>query len=210
MTKKIHNINRNALLGILFADKHNLSGVEVGTFKGEFSREILNHDNVINLYMVDVWRPLPREEYDDFSNHENYIDVYKEATENINDFVERAHMLRCRSNVACNLFADESLDFVYIDANHTYQGVKDDINCWYSKVKKGGIFFGHDYLKIDYEDNKDLPIYAWNPIIGQTGDDSKYIGMFGVNPAIDEFTQQYEYELNITDEFAGTWWIIKK
>jgi hypothetical protein len=34
--------------------------------------------------------------------------------------------------------------------------------------------------------------------------------MFGVNPAVDEFIKKEGYELNVTDEFLGTWWIIKK
>lgn len=168
MNKTYHTINREALLDILFANKQNISGVEVGTFKGEFSKVILKHDNIANLYMVDVWRPLSIEEYDDSSNHENHKDAYREAMENTKEYAERAHMLRCRSNVACNLFTDESMDFVYIDANHTYQGVKDDINYWYKKIKKGGIFFGHDYVKLDYNNDKDIPLYAWNPSIGQT------------------------------------------
>lgn len=45
-------------------------GVEVGTFKGEFSRQIVNNWNG-TLYMVDVWRPLG-EEYIDASNHLNF------------------------------------------------------------------------------------------------------------------------------------------
>ena len=43
-------------------------------------------------------------------------------------------------------FADESLDFVYIDAAHDYKSVKDDIGEWDKKVRKGGIVAGHDYL----------------------------------------------------------------
>ena len=44
-------------------------------------------------------------------------------------------------------FKDESLDFVYIDANHGYESTKEDIREWSKKVKKGGIVSGHDYVK---------------------------------------------------------------
>jgi hypothetical protein len=46
---------------------------------------------------------------------------------------------------AVTKFADNSLDFVYLDGNHTYDFVKQDLNAWYNKVKVGGILAGHDY-----------------------------------------------------------------
>jgi predicted O-methyltransferase YrrM len=44
-----------------------------------------------------------------------------------------------------NQFEDESLDVVFIDLTHTYESVKQDIELWLPKVKKGGILAGHDY-----------------------------------------------------------------
>jgi len=40
---------------------------------------------------------------------------------------------------------DNSLDFVYVDADHSYEGCKRDMNAWWSKLKKGGVMVGHDY-----------------------------------------------------------------
>ena len=60
-------------------------GVEVGTFKGNFSKEIMNNWDG-TLYMVDVWRPL-ESGYDDASNHGGYDGgVYTDAMENIKGF----------------------------------------------------------------------------------------------------------------------------
>ena len=42
-------------------------------------------------------------------------------------------------------FKDNSIDFVYIDGNHTYDYVTQDITEWSKKVRKGGIVSGHDY-----------------------------------------------------------------
>ena len=42
-------------------------------------------------------------------------------------------------------FEDESLDFIYIDGLHTYEGVIDDIKAWVRKVKPDGWVGGHDY-----------------------------------------------------------------
>ena len=182
-------------------------GVEVGAFKGYLSKSLLEKWEG-KLYMVDVWRQLSNEEYDDISNHKNHQDAYSDTMNNISGFEDRAFMLRMKSIYAVDLFEDESLDFVYIDANHSYEGVKEDIRIWYPKVKKGGLLLGHDYLP-DYlygEGVKDIPLYLFND---EKPEESTYAGMFGVNPAVDEFVTNNNYELHKTDEFLGTWYIIK-
>ena len=54
-------------------------------------------------------------------------------------------LLRLPSIEACKLFDDLYLDLVFIDANHSYVSVKEDILHWMPKIKKGGILCGHDY-----------------------------------------------------------------
>lgn len=49
-------------------------------------------------------------------------------------------------------FKDESIDFMFIDADHTYTQFKKDFENWYPKIKKGGIFSGHDYNGKDYDE----------------------------------------------------------
>lgn len=183
-------------------------GVEVGTFKGEFSKLILNGWNG-KLYMVDVWRALNDEEYNDSSNHKNHIDAYSETIKNVEGFEDRAFMLRMSSKEASELFDDGSLDFVNIDANHKYQFVKEDIEYWYLKVKVGGLVMGHDYINQNLykgKEDKDIPIMAWT----ETSPEPKYAGMFGVTTAVDEFIKNNNYTLSVTSEFFGTWWFIKK
>lgn len=183
-------------------------GVELGTFRGFFSKHIVSNWPG-KLYMVDVWRPLSYEEYDDASNHAANKDAYENAMNSIKGYEDRAFMIRMKGNYALDLFQDNSLDFVYIDANHTYEGVKEDVENWYPKVKSGGLVMGHDYLPNEmYSDgSKNLPIYLF--------DDSKpdgvnYAGMFGVNPAVNEFAEKKSYKVNKTDEWLGTWWFIKR
>ena len=47
-------------------------------------------------------------------------------------------------NEAAKSYEDHSLDFVYIDADHTYSAVVEDINTWRGKIKRGGYIAGHD------------------------------------------------------------------
>lgn len=185
----------------------NGKGVEVGVFKGEFSKEILNSWNG-TLYMVDVWRGLD-EGYEDASNQHNHSNAYMETMKNISGTEDRGIMIRATSKEASIMFMDETIDFIYIDANHAYDYVKEDINFWYPKLKKGGMFAGHDYLDMDWynqpnyhPNGKDCYIYTANGF---------YNGIFGVNPAVDEFCKEKHYKLNITtdDDFFQSWWIIK-
>jgi hypothetical protein len=181
-------------------------GVEVGTFKGQFSKEIMNNWSG-TLYMVDVWRPL-ESEYDDSSNHGKYDGgVYNNAMENIKGFEDRAIMVRATSEISSDMFNDESLDFVYIDANHAYDYVVQDIKLWHPKVKKGGYLCGHDYLSINWNEGPYCPENKKDKFIWSTG--GVYMGVFGVNPAVDEFCQKYGYTLNLTKEWFGSWYIKK-
>jgi len=88
-------------------------------------------------------------------------------------------------------FPDEYFDYIFIDANHTYEGVSRDLVDWYPKVKKGGVLCGHDYRGRKSRD-----------AIGR-------IYKFGVVEAVDEFVKKN----NITDFFVLTpnpsWVIIK-
>ena len=180
-------------------------GVEVGSFKGEFAKEICKVWDG-NLYMVDVWRGLG-DEYMDASNHNIHTDAYAQAMKSIEGYEDRAVMIRTDSYTASGIFPDERLDFVYIDANHAYDYVKDDILNWFPKVKKGGYLMGHDYIAMDWYNDpnfmangKDKHIY---------GNNGFYFGVFGVNPAVDEFCKEHGYTLTITNEWFGTWMIQK-
>lgn len=181
-------------------------GVEVGSFKGQFTKEIISTWGGI-IYMVDVWRSLSVGEYNDMSNHEWNRDAYYETMKSISGQEDRCFMLRMKSEFAVNLFVDESLDFIYIDANHSYEEVKKDLKLWFPKLRKGGLFSGHDYLDLDwYNDPNFLENKKDKHIWGNAG---QYHGIFGVNPAVDEFCHEFNYKPNITKEWFGTWWFIK-
>lgn len=184
-------------------------GVEIGVFKGDFSKVILENWGG-TLYMVDVWKPLG-EEYEDSSNHREHVTAYSDTMNKINGLEDRGVMIRATSKIASEIFEDESLDFIFIDANHAYDFVKEDINLWFPKLKKGGIFSGHDYINMDWysdpnfcENKKDKYIYSY-----MNSGEQIYNGVFGVNPAVDEFCEKFGYTPKVTKEWFGTWWFIK-
>ena len=184
-------------------------GVELGSFKGEYASHLTKNWNG-TLYMIDVWRPLNKEEYDDTSNHQNHIDAYSQAMGNIKGYEEKTFMLRMKGKDALDLFQDQSLDFIYIDANHTYEAVVEDLRNWYPKVRPGGLIMGHDYLPdYFYEDKEEKNQALYTFPTGQP-DKSEYAGMFGVNPAVNEFGSENNYEIKKTDEFLGTWYFFNE
>jgi hypothetical protein len=58
-------------------------------------------------------------------------------------------LLRGDSVKMSSAVIDGELDFVYLDADHTYEAVKADIAAWWPKVRVGGTLGGHDYIGIE-------------------------------------------------------------
>jgi predicted O-methyltransferase YrrM len=83
-----------------------------------------------------------------FSQHrqEQYLNDTLQNLKQIGEEGKRAVIMRMTSLRAAQLIADESLDFVYIDALHDYVSTLQDIEAWWPKLKSGGLMAGHDYL----------------------------------------------------------------
>jgi predicted O-methyltransferase YrrM len=122
-------------------------GCEVGVAFGTHSQHILENTSVKKLYSIDPYCHFPSNIYDDPMNwSQNNFDVlFCIVQKRLSFFEERSTLLRKTSYEALSCIEDGSLDFIYLDANHSYAAVKDDLKAWYKKIKKGGIFAGDDY-----------------------------------------------------------------
>ena len=113
-------------------------GAEIGVQKGINSKSILKELNVKKLYLIDAW--LNYEElYTKFLQETNFELILKRFSNN-----KKVEIIREFSKDAIKFVKDDSLDFVYIDANHAFEFVYQDIKLWYKKVKIGGVVAGHD------------------------------------------------------------------
>jgi hypothetical protein len=129
-----------------------LIGAEVGVLNGNTSHRILKARPQLTLYMIDPWRP-PRKdsEYyktgDDNSHQtkEEFDKCYETAKSKTEFAGDRAILMKQKSLTAVKKFEDKTLDFVFIDGDHSYKGVKEDIIAWLPKVKGTGFISGHDY-----------------------------------------------------------------
>ena len=125
--------------------------VEIGSYKGRSSSfmavKIANVNPQIKFDCVDTWIGSPEHQTggdleDPDVVNDKMFDIFKQNMEPVKDYYTAKRMT---SIDASNTYADNSLDFVFIDANHTYESVKEDIVAWWPKVKLGGIISGHDY-----------------------------------------------------------------
>lgn len=197
----------------MIADLDNLigegRGVELGVFRGDLSFNILNLWKGGTMFLIDIWRKVGTE-YNDVCNNDEQLSYMVETCNKIQGHEHRATVIRTDSKMASTLFADESLDFIFIDANHQYDFVKEDLELWFPKLRKGGIFSGHDYINIDwYSDENFLPNGKDKHLYKIQDGITYYNGVFGVNPAVDEFCEKYGYEIDVTTEWWGCWWFVK-
>jgi len=120
-----------------------LTIAEIGVEKGVHALELLYDLNIQHLYLIDHYLTYK----DGLTNCSQEIqdDVYKIMFKRLNPFREKISFITKPSVFASSLFSDEYFDFVYIDSNHDYEFVIQDINMWWPKVKKDGILGGHDY-----------------------------------------------------------------
>ncbi|MBF0269218.1 MAG: class I SAM-dependent methyltransferase [Alphaproteobacteria bacterium] len=137
------DISRETLLGLLDKGKR---FAEVGVAEGVFSQETLNRCQPENLLLVDPWIC---QEGDDYAYDINNVDAARQEArfEAVCKKFEgrNVEILRMSSLDAAALVADVSLDYIYIDANHSFEAVTEDINAWWPKLKPDGVLMGHDY-----------------------------------------------------------------
>ena len=115
-------------------------GAEIGVYKGEFSERLCRAG--LKIYGVD-----PYITYKNYRKHPKEIDyeeMYLIADNLLNTWGGK--LIRKTSMEALADIPDESLDFVYIDGNHSFPYIAQDIYEWSRKVRKGGVVSGHDYF----------------------------------------------------------------
>lgn len=159
-------------------------GVEIGVADGRYSEVLCQEIPELQLYCVDLWK-----EYENsWRTNEHQDKTYDIAFNKLSKY--NTELIRLPSVEASLLFADDDLDFVFIDGSHTFDHVMTDIILWSRKVKKGGIVSGHDYCHFT---------------------DS------GVIESVNKYCEMHKIELNLIhrnqknfkDDRQPTWWFKK-
>lgn len=163
-------------------------GAEIGVYKAEFTEQFCKAG--LKMYGVDPYhsynsagraaKDQKRQEFL-YSHAMRVLEPYTDCT-----------LIRKTSMDAVHNFKDRSLDFVYIDGDHSFKHVAQDIYEWVWKVRKGGIISGHDYY----------------PNKGAIEKQIRHVGR-----VVDAYTLAFEikqwYEVGTNDHASSWFWIIK-
>lgn len=158
-------------------------GAEIGVYFGRTFRHVLENSGIKTLYGVDVWENfVPQGKtasgercFCDYCNEmrrdRQSMDI-AEMGRTVEEYAEktdgRGVIMRGESTQIASEFADGWLDFVFIDGDHSYEGVKADIEAWRPKVRSGGMIAGHD---INMKSVRD----AVSEVLGEHGTEDDHV-----------------------------------
>jgi hypothetical protein len=129
--------------------------IEVGSWKGKSAAylavEIINSKKDIKIACIDLWadcidswKGISEDQRNEHLKSNYLYELFIKNTLSLSSVI---NPIRMDSISASKIYNDNTIDFIFIDANHDYDNVKKDIDAWYPKVKIGGIIAGHDYDK---------------------------------------------------------------
>jgi predicted O-methyltransferase YrrM len=127
----------------LFQQQETIVGLEIGVASGWTMNHFLQNLSNLQLTGID-----PYVGYMDgnIKIAQEMLDAqYLAAQDNISDFAPRGKILRGYSQDFVNSFEDKSLDYIFIDGDHSYEGALRDCELFFPKIKSNGIFAGHDW-----------------------------------------------------------------
>lgn len=148
-------LDRRQLLTLL---PHNCVCAEIGTWRGDFAATLLRALSPKELYLIDSWEYRTEEKYKQAcyggalaAGQEQMDGIYESVINRFKGEIDKGQVQirRARSAAAAASFPADSLDWVYIDADHSYEGVKRDLEAYFPAVKPGGILAGDDYGQKD-------------------------------------------------------------
>lgn len=150
--------------------------LEIGIFKGEFFDFIVDNCNPCAIDGVDLFEGIVGSGDVDGNNFTycNIADAYVELN---NKYIDKSHinLHKTSSHDFLDRIDDNYYDIIYIDGDHSYNGVKSDLEDSYKKIRPGGYIMGHDY--------------EMNMERGRTYYE------FGVKKAVTEFCEKYEQSI---------------
>lgn len=135
---------------------------------------VAHGDNLINLCKCDPEIAVAVDCWSDWNDWvtSGYYRVLKLALED-----KRILPIRMNSAMASDCFDDGYFDFIYIDANHHYEHVAEDLEKWWPKVSETGIIAGHDYNLVEWQNQA-----------------------MGVKRAVDEFAQKIHADICVISD----------
>jgi predicted O-methyltransferase YrrM len=137
---------QNLYKNMISSAKDNYIFVEIGTWKGKstvfMAEQIKETKKKIKFYAIDTFVGTAGYETWDSVVNKTLYDEYLKNIEPVKDYIIT---IKGNSNIVHSQFENDTIDFIFIDGDHTYEGVSADLKGWYPKLKVGGVIAGHDY-----------------------------------------------------------------
>jgi cephalosporin hydroxylase len=191
-------MNRTELVAQIVSNIENGVFVEIGTHNGEFADVILSNSTNSVLYCIDPY--ISYNDYKDSINTYTGDHIFESAYEMLTQKygTERVKFVRKMSSDAANDVPDK-IDFLYIDGNHSYKYVLQDLELYAPKVKQNCYIVGDDAVDLDESArNAEGDVTReWCP--GCYGD-------YGIIKAFGEYCNSY----NLTGEIVGNQYVVLK
>lgn len=125
---------------------------EVGVWKGDFAKQVLDSCRTIErYYMIDPWAQLPDWNKPWNVDSQQFDEVFQEAMAKTAFASEKVTVLRGRTTEVIEEIPDGSLDFAYIDGDHTLRGITIDLIRVLPKIKEGGVIGGDDFTSTPWQ-----------------------------------------------------------
>ncbi len=154
-------VDRMQLLDLL---PKNAIVAEIGVFKADFSKPILDRTKPSKFYLIDSWAS---KRYND--GHFDLVNsLFVEEIKN-----GQVELIRDLSFNGIQALADDHLDWVYLDTDHSLKTTQEELRLLLPKMKSKGIIAGHDYIQGN-----------WNGVV-----------RYGVIEAVREFCLRENWEL---------------
>lgn len=161
--------------------------LEIGVFEGLYASKIYEVFLDSYIYLLDTWNT---------SNTDFYYSVRNGLVEKAysiakSRFIDKKNVtfLIEDSKTAHKKYEDNFFDWIYVDGDHSYDGVMSDLINFYPKLKINGIFSGHD----------------WDVDPGMNE-----ASLFGVQKALYKFAEDKNIKLNLTNEIYHKSWFFEK
>lgn len=151
---------------------------EIGVYEGDFAAAVLEScQSLEKYYLVDPWRHL-----DDWNKPANERDevfekVYATALDRTEFAAEKRTILRGKTTEIADAIPDNSLDFAYIDGDHTLKGITIDLIRLYPKIRPGGWIGGDDFSRTVWQHRTDFEpslVFPFAVYFAEAADDPIY------------------------------------
>jgi hypothetical protein len=152
--------------------------VELGCWKGRSAAfagvEIANSGKWITFYTIDTFKGSDEpKHHEDPDVRAGTLEIRARANLAPLTELDLVRIIVQDSATAAGMFQDESVDFIFVDAAHTYEGVKADLHAWWPKLRGGGIMAGDDFRWKGVNQAVTEFFYQWSGLhtaFGERGD----------------------------------------